>query len=90
MSIKVMISAYLQRLTNHTEIVEVNGSTVGECLKHLVEQFPPVKERLFDKQGKLFINVNIYVNGESAYPENLHKPVRDGDEIGIATRVGGG
>jgi len=90
MSIKVMISAYLQRFTNHTEVVEVNGSTVGECLKHLVEQFPLVKERLFDRQGKLLIYFNIYVNEKSVYPQNLDKPVRDGDEIRIAITIGGG
>ena len=89
MSIKIKVSLDLRRLINHTEVVEVNGSTVGECLKHLVEQFPLFGDRLFSKQG-LLLYVNIYVNGESAYPENLHKPVRDGDEIGIATRVGGG
>ena len=63
MSIKVKISMCLQRFTNHTEVVEVNGSTVGECLKHLV--------KLFDKDGKLPAYFGIYVNGESAYPEEL-------------------
>ena len=90
MSIKVMISAYLQRFTNHTEVVEVNGSTVGECLKHLGEQFPLVEERLFDRQGKLLIHFNIYVNEKSVYPHNPDKPVRDGDEIRIVTTIGGG
>ncbi len=90
MSIKVKISMCLQRFTNHTEVVEVNGSTVGECLKHLVEQFPLVKERLFDKQGKLFIYVNIYVNEKSVYPEQLAKPVKDGDELSIILMIGGG
>lgn len=89
MSIKVKISTDLRRLTNHTEVVEVNGSTVGECLKHLVEQFPLIGGRLFSKQG-LLLYVSIYVNGVSAYPENLNKPVRDGDEIRIAGVIGGG
>jgi len=90
MSIKIKLSSYLQRFTNHTEAVEVNASTVGECLKHLVEQFPLLKERLFDKQGKLFIYFNIYVNGKSVYPPNPDKPVRDGDEILIVSTLSGG
>jgi len=89
MSIKIKVSLDLRRLINHTEVVEVNGSTVGECLKHLVEQFPLFGDRLFSKQG-LLLYVNIYVNGENAYPESLAKPVRDGDEISITNVLGGG
>jgi len=70
------------------EVVEVNGSTVGECLKHLVEQFPKLK--LFNKDGKLLPYLGIYVNGESAYPKQLDKPVKDGDELSIILMVGGG
>ena len=88
MSIKIKVSLDLRRLINHTEVVEVNGSTVGECLKHLVEQFPPIGDRLFSKQG-LLLYVNIHVNRENAYPESLAKPVRDGDEIRITSVIGG-
>lgn len=90
MSIKVNIPYFLQHLTNNVEVAEVNGTTVGECLKHLVEQFPLIEERLFDEQGKLPIYFNIYVNGESVYPEELTKPVKDGDELHIAFLIGGG
>ncbi len=90
MSIKVKIPSHMQPFANDTEVVEVNGRTVGECLKHLGEQFPHVGERLFDKQGKLFVYFNIYVNGESAYPERLDKPVKDGDEIRIVLFLAGG
>ncbi len=72
------------------EVVEVNGSTVGECLSHLVKQFPSMKKQLFSKNGKLFEYIIIPVNGESAYPEPLAKPVKDGDELDIIFIVGGG
>ena len=90
MSIKVKIPSHMQPFANDTEVVEVNGRTVGECLKHLGEQFPHVGERLFDKQGKLFVYFNIYVNGESAYPEDLAKPVKDGDELHMLVMIDGG
>ena len=89
MSIKIKLGLDLRRLINHAEVVEVNGSTVGECLKQLVEQFPSLEDRLFSKRG-LLLYVNIYVNGENAYPENQAKPVRDGDEIHITSVIGGG
>ena len=90
MSIKINIPSYMQSLTNNTEVVEINGSTVGECLKHLVKQFPGMKKQLFSKSGNLFENIIISVNGESTYPEQLAKPVKDGDELNIVFIIGGG
>lgn len=90
MSIKIDIPSYLQPFTNSLEMVEANGSTVGECLKHLVEQFPGMEKMLLAKNGKLFDYVNIYINGEDAYPDELAKPVKDGDELHILYIIGGG
>ena len=88
--IKISIPAYMRSFTNNMEVVEVNGSTVGECLNHLVKQFPGMKKQLFSKNGNLFENIIISVNGESAYPEQLAKPVKEGDELNILLIVGGG
>ena len=90
MSIKIDIPSYLQPYTNSMEVVEVNGSTVGGCLNHLVKQFPSIDKMLFAKNGKLHGYVGIYVNREDAYPEQLAKPVRDGDELDIQYIIGGG
>ena len=88
--IKINIPSYMQSFTNNMEVVEVNGSTVGECLNHLVKQFSGIKGQLFSKNGDLFENVIISVNGESAYPEHLAKPVKEGDELNILFIIGGG
>jgi sulfur carrier protein ThiS len=56
----------------------------------LVKQFPGIKGQLFSKRGNLFENIAISVNGESAYPEQLAKPVKDGDELNILLIIGGG
>jgi molybdopterin converting factor small subunit len=34
--------------------------------------------------------VEVYVNNESAYPEELAKPVQDGDEIHLILMLAGG
>ncbi len=47
MSIKIDIPSHLQPFTNNLAVVEVSGSTVGECLNHLVKQFPDVAKLLF-------------------------------------------
>jgi len=90
MSIKIDVPSYLQPYTNNTEMVEVNGSTVGECLDHLIKQFAGMEKMLFAKNGKLHSYVGIYVNGEDAYPEELAKPVEDGDKLYILYIIGGG
>ena len=90
MSIKINIPLYMQSFINNMEVVEVSGSTVGECLNHLVKQFPGIKKRLFSKKSNLFENIIISVNGESAYPEQRAKPVKEGDELSIVLIVGGG
>ena len=90
MSIKMNIPSYMKPFTNNMKVVEVNGNTVGECFKHLVKQFPRIKKQLFSKHGELFEYIIISVNGESAYPEQLTKPVKDGDELNIVLIIGGG
>jgi len=90
MSIKLNLNPVLYQYTNNQATAEVNGDTVGQCLNHLVKQFPGIEQGLFDKNGKLRNFFDIYVNGESAYPEELAKPVKDGDELYIIIIIGGG
>jgi molybdopterin converting factor small subunit len=71
-------------------MVEVEGRTVGDCLKQLVQRYPGMKEGLFDKKGKLLNVVEVYVNNESAYPEELAKSVKEGDEIHLILMLSGG
>ncbi len=90
MSIKVYIHATHRQFTNGLEAVAVEGSTVGECLNHLIKQFPGMEKALFAKKGKLLNNVEIFLNHASAYPNELVKPVKDGDEIHLVTMLAGG
>jgi molybdopterin converting factor small subunit len=70
--------------------VEVEGRTVSECLTQLVQQFPGMEKALFAKKDKLLNNVEIYLNHASAYPNELIKPVKDGDEIHLVVMLTGG
>ena len=90
MSVKVNIHKTHRVYTDGLEVVEVQGGTVGACLEHLVKQYPGMKEGLFDKKGKLLSVVEVYVNNESAYPEELAKSVKDGDEIQLILMLAGG
>ena len=90
MSIQIDIPQFLQHLTNGVKVANANGNTVGECLADLVRQFPQTKELLFDKNGKLLKYVEVSVNGVSTYPQELTKPVKDGDVIYIFHAIAGG
>ena len=71
-------------------MVEVDGSTVGKCLDHLIKEFPGMKKALFDNKGKLRNIIEIYVNMKSAYPNELAKNVSDGDKIHLTVMLAGG
>ena len=90
MSIKIEMPSYLQPFTGDSEVVEVKGSTVGECLNHLVKQYEGMQKMLFTKDSKLHAYVGIYINNEDAYPNEMAKPVKDGDKLNILYIIGGG
>jgi molybdopterin converting factor small subunit len=79
-----------RQFTNGSDIVEVEGKTVGHCLDNLVSKFPGMQKALFDKKGNLLRVIEIYVNSKSAYPDELAKKVKDGDHIHITLLLAGG
>ena len=89
-NITFKIPLFLTQLTNDVKAVNVSGNTVGECLDDFVKQFPHTQKLLFDKDGKLFGYIDIFVNGVSTFPEELAKPVNDGDTILMLYLINGG
>jgi len=90
MAVKVHIHTTHRQFTNGAEVVEVEGQTVGECLDRLIQQYPAMEKALFAKKGKLLNHVEVYLNHASAYPNELLKPVKDGDEIHLVLMLAGG
>lgn len=90
MSIKIHIHVTHRRHTNGEKTIEVEGNTVEKALNNFVTQYPGMKKELFDKNGKLLHYIEIYLNKVSAYPGELEKPLKDGDEIHIITFLAGG
>ena len=90
MSIKLNIHKTHRQFTNGLDIVEVEGNTVGHCLDNLIRKFPGMKKALFDKKGKLLRVIEIYINSKSAYPGELAKQVKDGDNVHITLLLAGG
>jgi molybdopterin converting factor small subunit len=90
MPVNIHIHATHRQFTNGLEVVAVEGTTVGECLNQLIKQFPGMEKALFVKKDKLLNTVEVYLNHASAYPNELAKPVKDGDEIHLIIMLAGG
>jgi molybdopterin converting factor small subunit len=90
MPVKVHTHVTHRQFTNGLEVVAVEGNTVGECLNHLIKQFPGMEKALFAKKDKLLNVVEVFINHETAYPNELIKPIKDGDEIHLVIMLAGG
>ena len=90
MNVKIKIYAILDKYTDGERVIEVDGTTVGQCLARLIQKYPTMKEALFDRNDELLDYINVYVNGKRPYPKLLDKPVKDGDNILLTMPMGGG
>ncbi len=90
MLVKVHIHPTHRQFANGLEVANVEGSTVGECLNHLVKQYPGMEKALFDKKEKLLNIIDVYLNHASTHPNELIKPMEDGDEIHLVVMLTGG
>jgi len=90
MSVRVKLPPILQELSGGVEAAEVSGNTIGECLNSLEEQFPGIKEYLFDRRGRLLRIFGIYLDSDGLNPVELDTPVRGNDEIVILNFLMGG
>lgn len=89
MSVKFRTHPFLRRFLDNQEEVEVEGNTVGECIDNLGKRYPAFKQQLLNN-GTLRNIFEIYVNQDSAYPDELTKPVKDSDVVTIITYIAGG
>jgi molybdopterin converting factor small subunit len=90
MTVKIHLHATHRQFTNGLGVVDTEGNTVGDCLNYLIKQFPGMEKALFAKKDKLLNTIEIYVNHASAYPNELIKSVKDGDEIHLVMMLAGG
>ena len=90
MSIRVYLHKTHRQYVDDLESVEVTGRTVGECLQNLVRSYPQMAAALFDGSEKLHRTIEVYLNMQSTYPEELAKPTKSGDVIHITLLLAGG
>ena len=90
MSVRIYLHKTHRQYAGDAESVDVTGQTVGECLQNLIHQYPKMATALFDGRAKLHRTVEVYLNMQSTYPEELAKPTKSGDVIHITLLLAGG
>jgi len=91
MSVQVRVPTPLRRFTGGAEEVNANGATVAALVNNLEKNYPGIKERFCDEEGRVRRFVNIFVNGDDIrFLSNLDTAVKDGDEVSIVPAIAGG
>lgn len=88
---KVRIPTPLRKFTRGAEEIEAAGETVDAVVRNMEEQYPGIRERICDEDGKVRRFVNIYLNGDDIrFLSNLNTTVKDTDELSIVPAIAGG
>ncbi len=91
MSVKVRIPTPLQKLTADKAEIEIKAANIKELLVQLEKNYPGMKDRLCDEQGKIRRFVNLYLNEEDIrFLKQEETLLKDGDEISIVPAIAGG
>jgi molybdopterin synthase sulfur carrier subunit len=91
MSVLVRVPTPLRRFTGGAEAVSASGDTVAALVDDLQKNYPGIRERICDEEGKVRRFVNIFVNGDDIrFLDNFATRVRDGDEVSIVPAIAGG
>jgi molybdopterin converting factor small subunit len=68
-----------------------SGSTVGEILKEIAENYPDTQSQLFSADGELNRYVNVYLNDEDVRVlDGLDTAVGESDTLVILPAMAGG
>lgn len=76
--------------TDGRDKLAVHGNTVGTCIQELIDQYPGMQGIVYDEKGAVRNTIEIYLNMKNAFPDELERPVGDGDDIHIALLMVGG
>jgi molybdopterin converting factor small subunit len=85
---KVRIPSPLRSYTEQKAWVEGDGGTVDELLRDLDRQFPGMRFRVVDEQGRLRTHMKIWINQDAV--RDLTTSVAPSDEITIMQALSGG
>jgi molybdopterin converting factor small subunit len=84
----VRIPSPLRSYTDQQAWVEGQGATVDELLRDLDRQFPGMRFRVVDEQGRLRTHMKIWINQDAV--RDLTTSIAPSDEVTIMQALSGG
>jgi len=89
--ITIFIPTPLRTFTDNQKNVTVTGENIDNALRSLIEQYPKLKNHLFDDKGSLRNFVNVYLNDEDIRYLNKEEVIlQEGDSLAIVPSIAGG
>jgi sulfur-carrier protein len=87
----VKVPPILRQHTDGQSELSIDGSTVGEVLRTMGEQYPATRDQLFSAEGSLNRYVNVYLNDEDVRVlDGLDTGVGESDTLVILPAMAGG
>ncbi|HCV00031.1 MAG: molybdopterin synthase sulfur carrier subunit [Dehalococcoidia bacterium] len=90
-TVRVRVTAVLQKLVGGQKEIEAHGATVAEVVDDIEAGYPGFKDQMYDKDGQLQRFVNVYLNDEDIrYMSGATTALSDGDVLDILPALAGG
>ena len=91
-TLKIILPVLPEAIGGSDLVVEFDGKTVNDVIKHLVTQYgQKANKAFFDKNGELDPMIQILLNGEEwVAHDQLGTILRDGDSLMFAVMIAGG
>ncbi len=84
---KVLIPAALRSYT-HAAQVQAEGQTLAALFADLDRQYPGLRFRVVDEQGRLRHNLRIFVNGRCV--RDMSQALGSDDDVAVVLALSGG
>ena len=85
---KVTLPTPLVEYTGGLREVDASGRTLHDLLHDLDRQFPGIRFRMIDEQGRIRAHIKLFVNAE--LERSLHAPLATQDTVIIVAALSGG
>jgi sulfur-carrier protein len=90
-AVSVRVPTILRTYTGGAAEVSVTGATLREVIESLESNYPGIRTRLLDDDGRLRRFVNVYVEDEDVrFADGLATPTPAGTSVSVIPAVAGG
>ena len=90
-TVRVRVTAVLQKLTGGQKEIEARGATVAEVVDDIEARHPGFKGQLYGEDGQLQRFVNVYLNDEDIrYTGGVATALAEGDVLDVLPALAGG